>query len=499
MTSGQDVVETIKLKPDAGLVKSLGAHYSLDSAIADLVDNCLDAEATKVAIRLLTESDRLVQVEVIDNGRGMDAAAADKAMTLGHQREYADKDLGHFGIGMKAASFGHADVLTVWASKDGTTPVGRRIRRTDFSKDFSCEILSGDAAADAESHRKRVTGAGRGTSVVWSELRGAYHGANTEEARTWIANAERSLRSHLGVTFHRLIAKDALDIEILVDELQYADEGIGTPVRAIDPFGYANAGLPDYPKTIIAESGGRHVALQCHIWPPKTDVPGFRIKGKSGERFQGFYIYRNDRLLQVGGWSEVANTSVQRQLARVVLDDDAAIGFFLTMNPEKAGLRFEPIFRDALAHAAAADGTTFDAYLNAAEDCYAESNRRVSKRKPVITPNKGFAPKLRRSITAELPLLRSDSLNLQWKQLPEGEFIDVDFASSTLWINSRYRYLFAPERGSLNDAPLVKALLFLLTHEVFEGAHLGPKDKDNILLWRAILGAAITAEEEMRG
>jgi signal transduction histidine kinase len=138
MASAQDVVETITLKPDAGLVKSLGAHYSLESAIADLVDNCLDAGATKVAIRLLTESDRLVQVEVIDNGGGMDAAAADKAMTLGHRREYADQDLGHFGIGMKAASFGHADVLTVWASKYGAEPVGRRIRRTDFSRDFSC-------------------------------------------------------------------------------------------------------------------------------------------------------------------------------------------------------------------------------------------------------------------------------------------------------------------------------------------------------------------------
>lgn len=499
MVSGQDVVETIRLEPDAGLVKSLGAHYSLESAIADIVDNCLDAGATKVAIHLLTENDRLVQVEVIDNGCGMDATAADKAMTLGHRREYADKDLGHFGIGMKAASFGHADILTVWASKDGATPVGRRIRRTDFSKDFSCEVLSQDAAAEARSHRKRVTGSGQGTSVVWSALRGAYHGANTDEARTWMANAERNLRSHLGVTFHRLIAKHALDIQILVDEVQYADEGIGTPVRAIDPFGYAGSGHPEYPKTIVAESGGQRVALQCHIWPPKVDIPGFRIQGKSGERFQGFYIYRNDRLLQVGGWSEVANSSVQRQLARVVLDDEAAIGYFLTMNPEKAGLRFEPIFRDALAHATAPDGTTFDAYLKAAETCYAEGNRRVSKRKPVITPNKGFAPKLRKSIEAELPLLRSDALSLQWKQLPEGEFIDVDFAHSTLWLNSRYRYLFAPERGSLNDAPVVKALLFLLTHEVFEGAHLGPKDKDNIQLWRAILGAAITAEEEMRG
>ena len=493
-----DVVETIRLEPDAALVETLGVHHSLESAIADLVDNSCDAQATQIAIRLLTESDRLVQVEVVDNGtKGMDDSTIDEAMTLGHQREYADSDLGHFGIGMKAASFGHADVLTVWSKKNGAEPVGRRIRRAEFSNNFSCEVLSAGAATDAEYHRKRITGAGRGTSVVWSELRHVYRGANAEEARTWMANTERRLRSHLGVTFHRLIAEDGLDIEILVDEMQTADEGIGTPVRAIDPFGYASSGHPGYDKTLTGESGGQQIDLQCHIWPPKVDIPGFRLHGRSGERFQGFYIYRRRRLLQVGGWSGIVNSSVRRQLARVVIDGDRALGTFLTMNADKTAPRFEPIFSDALAHAAASDGTTFDRYLQEAESCYAEANRRVMTRRPVIAPEKGFAPKLRRSIEAELPFLRSDSLNMQWKPLPLGEFIDVDFGNSTLWINSRYRHLVVRGHGHLNDAPIVKALLFLLTHSLFEGAHLGPKDKDNIALWRAILGSAAEVEEEV--
>ena len=49
-------------------------------------------------------------------------------------------DEGHFGMGLKAASFGHADVLTVWSSTEAGQPVGRRIRRSDFSKDFTCEV-----------------------------------------------------------------------------------------------------------------------------------------------------------------------------------------------------------------------------------------------------------------------------------------------------------------------------------------------------------------------
>ncbi|NKS77882.1 ATP-binding protein [Rhodococcus hoagii] len=499
MATDNDVVDTIKLKPAAGLVDSLGAQHTLVTAIADLVDNSLDASADRISIRLLTADDALVQVEVVDNGKGMDESIIDKAMTLGHRREYGANDLGHFGVGMKAASFSHSDVLTVWSSMAGETPVGRRIRRADFSKDFSCERLSVRASTSARQRRKQVVGSNSGTTIVWTSIRATYRGANADEARTWMANSERELRSHLGVTFHRLIEKNALTIDVLVDDLEYADEGIGTPVKPIDPFGYASTGHPGYPKKLVAKSGAKSFELTCHIWPPKIDIPGFRIFGKSGEAFQGFYIYRADRLLQVGGWSDAANRSPRRQLARVVLDDADAIGPLLTMNPEKSGLRFEPAFKDALASAVATDGTTFDDFLADAESTYVEGNRRKSRRQPVITPDRGFAPGIRSVVKSELPLKRGETLKIQWKRLPKGEFIDVDFGGKVLWLNQRYRQLFAPSGGSLNDAPLVKSLLFLLTHHVFEGAHLGPKDKDTIALWRAVLGAAVELEETMRG
>ena len=205
-----DVVETIKLKPDAGLVKSLGSHHTFESAIADLVDNCIDAEATRISVRLLTKGERLVQVEVVDNGKGMDADAADKAMTLGHQREYGDNDLGHFGVGLKSASFGQSDVLTVWSSRYGAVPVGRRIRRANFSKDFSCEVLSPDAATAVQDQREKQIDFAWGTTVVWSGLRSTYHGANAAEAREWLSKTELAVRQHLGVTFHRLITKKSL-------------------------------------------------------------------------------------------------------------------------------------------------------------------------------------------------------------------------------------------------------------------------------------------------
>ena len=80
------------------------------------------------------------------------------------RREYGSNDLGHFGLGLKAASFGHADVLTVWSSKYGAAPIGRRIRKADFSKDFSCQRLSTEAATVAQAQREKQIDSAWGTS-----------------------------------------------------------------------------------------------------------------------------------------------------------------------------------------------------------------------------------------------------------------------------------------------------------------------------------------------
>jgi len=498
-SSVEDIVTVIRLAPDAGLVNSLGTNHTLESAIADLVDNSIDAGAHHVSVRLLTRDDRLSEIEVLDDGRGMNSDQIDDAMTIGHQRDYRPADLGHFGMGLKAASFGHSDVLTVWSSKADSAPVGRRIRRADFSKDFSCEVLSIERSTERAEARFAILGSERGTSVIWNGVRNAYRGSSASEARAWLSARSDALRAHLGATFHRLLADGRLELDVLVDELDSALEAPGVPVLPIDPFGYVASGHPGYPKQMVAEADGRAVRMACHIWPAKSDVTGFRFGTKIGEKFQGFYIYRHDRLLQIGGWSDAAQEGPTRQLARVLIDDDGALGTLLTMNPEKSGMKFEPSFQDAIASAVSADGVSFIEFLQDAEATYAEANKRNTGRRPAVRPDKGLPPAVRKRVGSELPMIDGDPIDLKWRPMPEGDFLDVDFAARTLWLNSRYRALFAPQGSSLNDAPLVKTLLYLLSHHIFEGKQLGSRDKDEIALWRSLLGAAVVAEKRMRG
>ena len=88
-------------------------------------------------------------------------------------------------------------------------------------------------------------------------------------------------------------------------------------------------------------SGSHKVALQVpHLARQDGHPWATAFKGSPGEVFQGFYIYRNDRLLQVGGWSAAANAfGPAPACPSVVIDDASAIGSLLTMNPEKSGLR----------------------------------------------------------------------------------------------------------------------------------------------------------------
>ena len=114
--------------PDPSITRAVGRHHSFETAIADLVDNSVDATATQVLVRFLQSNGAVTGLQLIDNGLGMDAEALDSAMTFAKKREYRGKDLGHFGIGLKAASLSQADVLRVYSHRDGAQSAGRSIR-----------------------------------------------------------------------------------------------------------------------------------------------------------------------------------------------------------------------------------------------------------------------------------------------------------------------------------------------------------------------------------
>src|SRR6476619_4516699 len=84
-------------------ISSLG--YSMEDAVADLIDNAVDARADQVRVRILRNDKRLESVVIADNGRGMSAATLEKAMGFGVRSANGGIRLGKYGLGLKSASF----------------------------------------------------------------------------------------------------------------------------------------------------------------------------------------------------------------------------------------------------------------------------------------------------------------------------------------------------------------------------------------------------------
>jgi hypothetical protein len=493
-TSGE-----VRLLPDPAAINSLGRNHSLATALADLVDNSIDAHATYVLIRSVRQGGRLKSLYVVDNGDGIPTDSIDQAMTIGKQREYVRSDLGHFGIGMKAASFSQAESLTVLSRAAGSSPVGRRWLLNDDRRGFLCDMVP-EAFAQAELDRAwNIPDAGHGTIIRWDDVRAFPATDDPARIEQFITRTAVDIKGHLGLVFHRLLARN---VQIGLD-VEDAETGISGPrsiVQPLDPFGYPKSGKSGYPKELTGRSNGQEIRFCCHIWPGRSNLPQFRLPGGSAEDRQGFFFYRRDRLLEAGGdWHSIAAPDRRLQLARVAVDIDGDMAGLVRMNPEKSRVQTGPQFKSIAESALSNDGdcTSFKTYLQDAEDRYRESRQRSQARASMIPPGKGFAPRLRRAIETEIPIISGEApIDIRWTKISGNDLFQVDRDNRTLWLNNKYRgQAETGERHGVNDAPLLKALLYLLVEDVFKGEYLGARDKDNIELWQEILTAAATSEQ----
>jgi histidine kinase/DNA gyrase B/HSP90-like ATPase len=489
---------TIRLPPAPRSLDALGRNHTLEAALAELVDNSIDAGARHVLMRFVQRADRLEQLVIVDDGRGMDDGAIDIAMTIGGERPHNDSEIGRFGFGLKAASFSQADTLTVLSRTDRGAAVGRRLRLETARRDFTVARVDPAYATAALDRDWELPPGAAGTIVRWDGVKGFPVSAAPAETQRFLQSTFLKVRTHLGLIYHRLLEQQAVRLYLDVEDV---DEGMGhrVEVEALDPFNYSRTGAVGWPKDLVvtAADGRTSVSVRCHIWPGRSQLDEFRLDGDPLSR-QGLYVYYNDRLIQRGGWNGLLHNDKQLNLARMALDVRQDIPEVLTIRPEKNGIETGPRFAVLLRSATAADGATFDDFVEAAKVTTKEANRRNRARKALIPPGSGFDPAVRRAIAAEIPAKDGeDPISIRWAPLGGTAFFEIDRDDATLWLNKRYRSaLLGGRAGSLNDLPVVKLLLYLLVEEIFAGTNIGSRDRDNLDMWQALLTAAAQAEQE---
>ncbi|MEV5793007.1 ATP-binding protein [Streptomyces sp. NPDC052192] len=488
-----------RLPPDGRYMEALSSQgYGFEVAIADLVDNSIDAGAQNVLVHFLRDGDNLVSLVIVDDGKGMDETELDVAMTVGGRRDYDAKALGMFGTGLKSASLSHAESVTVVSRTKRSRPVGRRWLMERAKHGFECDIIDPTYAQDFIDFYQGRPIAFQGTIIRWDGVKDFPKRGGGGQTDRYLHRTVNKLGLHLGLHLHRFLVRTDFHITISVQDVRTGIEYANYGVVSLDPFAYPVSGDSSYPCTFTTDLPGlRPVRLESHIWPPRSSLDEYKAFGSVLER-AGFYFYRNDRLVQAGGWNNYRQPEQQLSLARVAVDlPDDPDGKYFRLTVKKDGVQASPEFADSLDAAPGGSGRVFASYLADAERVYREARKHAGiARKAAVPPGRGLDAQVRHVVEEELPMLDHETpLHFRWQRLPTDTFFEIEQEDRVLLLNQHYRAaLLGGRTGSVDDAPVVKALMYLLMQDAFQRERIGSRLKDNIDLWQSVLVAAARAE-----
>jgi hypothetical protein len=266
-------------------------------------------------------------------------------------------------------------------------------------------------------------------------------------------------------------------------------------VEALDPFGYPASGAAGYPTDLTLAFPDGVADAVLHLWPIAPSNPSWTLGGRSPLDSQGLYVYRNDRLLQAGGWNGLTTASRDLVHARVAVDIDEVTRAHVTINPEKTGVVLDTTFTEAWnAGRTPVDGTFADYLADARTDARASRKR---NRRPVLVaePGKGLPADVVDAVEDNATYLAGDPIHLKWKNLADSEVFRVDRDARTIWLNVRYKAALGGAAGLRNDdAAVTKMLVMLLLGPHATSAYAGAKERLDEDAWQAMLLAAVQAQ-----
>ncbi len=297
-----------------------GLGYTTAAAVADIIDNSISANATEVRLDFSWHG-TASRMTILDDGIGMTDAELESAMTLGEKSPLDARtagDLGRFGMGLKTASFSQCRRLTVASVKKGGSPACLRwdLDALACSPDAGWLLFEGPATG-SEDFLSTLTQQDSGTLVLWENLdRIVSGGYGVDDYNDLIDR----VHAHLAMVFHRLQDGSRPRLRILLN---------GRPITPWDPFMCKHAAKPWHSPVERKHTDAGTVEIECHVLPHKDKLtPEAFDLGAGPEGWtaqQGFYVYRNMRLLVAGGWLGLGqgrawNRDETLRLARIRLD-----------------------------------------------------------------------------------------------------------------------------------------------------------------------------------
>ena len=305
-------------------MRSLG--YSFPAAIADLIDNSISAHATDIEIYSDPGIDPFLVI--VDNGHGMDSEKIYEAMRYGSTNpleERSEDDLGRFGLGLKSASLSQCRSLVVVSKKDG------EMHAYSWDLDYVIESQAWMLKGYSEKEILKLPLINTleekkaGTYILLSDFdRIKESTGNINETFNKYLD---EMINHLSLVFHRFIDEG---LKIYVNGLQ---------IEAKDPFlTYHRATQRKRESSFYINE--EKITLKPFILPHMSKLSQDdldKVGGKERMRNdQGFYVYRNKRLIIWGTWFRLERKDELNKLARVLVDIPNSLDYMWSIDIKKS-------------------------------------------------------------------------------------------------------------------------------------------------------------------
>lgn len=301
--------------------------YNFNTSIADIIDNSIAADATKIAILIDLNPQKELTVYIADNGCGMDEAGLKNAMRYGSDQRKDPSSLGKFGLGLKTGSTAFCRCLSVVSRGENDETV----RKVQWDLDYIAEknewkLRRPEVSQDEVYILDEIASGGSGTLVIWEKIDRLLKSYNNKgSAQVALRKIISLLNFHIAMVYQRFLDENddrARNVRISVN---------GTNVEAWDPFCKKESSTEMLVEQIVEvempDGLTSEFIIRAYMLPRRDDFSTVaeRDKAKISNDMQGFYIYRENRLIHSCDWLGMFSKEPHGSLLRVEFSFDHSL------------------------------------------------------------------------------------------------------------------------------------------------------------------------------
>lgn len=320
--------------------------YNFNTAVSDIIDNSIAANATRIFVRVEADPSMNVTVSISDNGVGMDFDGLINAMKYGSDKRPDAKSLGKFGLGLKTASTAFCKRLSVVSRPAANAAPLKVCWDLDFiSETNKWNLLVPEVTDDDTELLDEAAKGDPGTLVIWENIdrlfRKSYSTLNG--ARNALTRIITSLRYHIELVYQRFLDTSypaAPNVSIWLN---------GELVSPFDPFCRSEEKTCELqPEDIDIEGTDASLHVCAYLLPRKDEFSTNEQAAKSrlGNDTQGFYVYREERLIYSGDWMGMFKNEPHYSLLRVELSFDHRADEYLNVDIKKSRILLDQSIYD---------------------------------------------------------------------------------------------------------------------------------------------------------